>query len=348
MHTQYWGMLATDANWDRYICFGARSNDSFVDGGEFYGPSNNSFRFPAGVSLLTDQDLYICDAYHNRVAKFTINLANDTEIITSAWNFNFTALNFPIDVDAAHIPDYAPINWDCTFHNWVAVCDQGNDRIVVTGLQGGYNFTLGHGDPAWLYLNRPTSVAFAREHQMGWPRNDIYIADAGNNRVVKCVSADVDGGYTHFVASHDTVFADNSYLTSVDVDPFGQVYVLDSYNGTIYKFDEDLQFIGKWGSLGTDENHLYYPSRLSNARGWQDVTDTLCVNNPILYPKRIGDILVTELYSATTGIKRYYIGNDLLDFQAGYQQRICNYSDDYFFVEWEQADYGPVNVMLPI
>mgnify|MGYP006446405703 FL=1 len=43
-------------------------------------------------------------------------------------------------------------------------------------------------------------------------------------------------------------------------DPYGYVFVIDTLNQRIQKFDPDLNFVSKWGIVGKDPGQFYNPS----------------------------------------------------------------------------------------
>jgi len=45
-------------------------------------------------------------------------------------------------------------------------------------------------------------------------------------------------------------------------DPYGFVFVVDTLNHRIQKFDPDLNFVAKWGSVGNEEKQFHNPSGL--------------------------------------------------------------------------------------
>ncbi|MEZ5360603.1 MAG: T9SS type A sorting domain-containing protein [Candidatus Zixiibacteriota bacterium] len=355
----YWGMISSDASWDRFVAFaeqGYSGMPAVFAKTEYEAPqfdtSQYAIRYPLGVSLLTDQDLYICNPLHDLVSRYYINLNTpslDNEYAIGGIDYDGIPLNKPVDVDAAHIPLYLPENYNCNFHNWVAICDQLNNRIVITSFQGGIEAVVGEYGVGDFKLRHPTSVAFARDWQTGWQTHNIYVADDGNKRIVKFESSTF-GDYDSFIETDDTVFSADASINSVDVDGFGQVYALDTYNGKIYKFDEDLNLIATWGQIGADVNSMYYPNRFAITRGWENEYVAEC-DDIVLVPKRMGEILVTESFTETTGLKRFVMNNEMADFVTSYIPRNCDYDTligNYVTVDWYQADYATVRIILSI
>jgi tripartite motif-containing protein 71 len=56
---------------------------------------------------------------------------------------------------------------------------------------------------------------------------------------------------------------DESGVEGIDVDSLGNVYVADSGNSRIQKFDSDGNFVTKWGTKGTGNGRFIYPSGLA-------------------------------------------------------------------------------------
>jgi tripartite motif-containing protein 71 len=92
----------------------------------------------------------------------------------------------------------------------------------------------------YLFLS-PGGVAVDRSE-------NLYVADTGNNRIVKLDTA----GKT--VAQWGRLGSENGDFNKpagVAVDENGNVYVADNGNCRIQKFDENGNFLAKWGSVGS-------------------------------------------------------------------------------------------------
>ena len=43
-------------------------------------------------------------------------------------------------------------------------------------------------------------------------------------------------------------------------DPYGFIFVVDTLNNRIQKFDKEFDFVGKWGSVGKESGQLRDPA----------------------------------------------------------------------------------------
>lgn len=102
---------------------------------------------------------------------------------------------------------------------------------------------------ARTHLNFPFDVATDSS-------GDIYVADSGNDRIVKF---DPSGNYSMqfgMSGKYDGQFMDPR---GVAVDKSGNIYVADTINNRIEKFDPIGKFILKFGSYGIDNGQFHGP-----------------------------------------------------------------------------------------
>jgi uncharacterized protein (TIGR03663 family) len=123
-------------------------------------------------------------------------------------------------------------------------------------------------------LNSPRGMALA-------PDGSIYIADTGNSRLVKLDSSGnflkTMGGPTGEDAQSPTPGRFNEPW-GVAVDRFGNIYIADTWNHRIQKFDAEGNLLTVWGEPGLPvdgQNHLWGPRGIAVSEdGRVYVTDT--------------------------------------------------------------------------
>ena len=89
---------------------------------------------------------------------------------------------------------------------------------------------------------------------------NVYVADSGNNRIQKFTYNTTSGAYT-YAAQWDGA-ASGYPLNSpsgLTVDSSGNVYVADTNNHRIQKFDSSGNYLRQWGSYGSDNGEFNQP-----------------------------------------------------------------------------------------
>ena len=94
----------------------------------------------------------------------------------------------------------------------------------------------------------------------------VYIGDSWNSNIQKF---DSEGNFIAKWGTNGTGdgqflnIGDQSGVEGIDVDSSGNVYVADSGNSRVQKFDSEGNFITKWGTNGTGDGQFIYPSGLA-------------------------------------------------------------------------------------
>ena len=110
---------------------------------------------------------------------------------------------------------------------------------------------------------------------------NVYVLDAGNYRIQKFTS---DGTYLAkwgSLGTGDGAFGECGNCSSpegpkgIAVDSLGEIYVADTYNDRIQKFEPDGSFIWKWGSEGNGAEQFEKPEGvdIDNSSGTLFVAD---------------------------------------------------------------------------
>jgi hypothetical protein len=216
----------------------------------------------------------------------------------------------PVDVDAARVPDRNDFFNSVFDESYVAVVDQGSSDVKLYDVEGTFIKSIGNSAYGSLQLNCPTSVCFAKDMFDHFPMEYVYVTDNGNRRLALF---GLEGSYLGKAV--EGIFPSDAYLSSIDVDAFGYVYVLDSYHGTIYLFAPFLHYpIAKFGSIGISDWQLYYPNRISFTQGWALIGSM----GRAMFPLVMGDMVVTEHFGQETGIRRYDLGLDIIANEMSY------------------------------
>jgi hypothetical protein len=331
-------LIATDANWDRIIGSVRYPNNSSANAIEAIGQHGNDigkFSFPAGVARL-DYMWYVADAYNGRVLIYDLYTMDNAGSFTGGGGAYF---DLPIDIAAARIPSSSNFNDRNFDKTLVAVVDQNRSEVKIFGRFGSYISTIGNASYGQNRLNKPTSICFAKDRFTHYPLDYVYVTDNGNKRVMVMSTTSA----IMCAATDDGIFPSNAYLSSVDVDPYGFVYVLDSYNGVIYMFYPWLgALITTFGSKGTADGQFYYPNRISFTEGLKINAAKARGSEPIV----AGDFFVTEHFGDQTGIRRYDIGLDILSHKATYIPKTRTDGIDYLKYKYSIAGYSSTAISV--
>jgi YD repeat-containing protein len=148
----------------------------------------------------------------------------------------------------------------------VDVDEQGNvwvgeelgDRIQAFTEAGDYvaGFGTTGSGPQQLALSEHAGIAVALGR--------VWVADAGNNRVSRWLSADVTS-FLHSANLGSSGSEDGDLETPADavVAEGGDIWVLDRGNSRVQRFGPDGQFVSKFGSAGSGEGQLSSPTAIA-------------------------------------------------------------------------------------
>jgi hypothetical protein len=171
------------------------------------------------------------------------------------------------------------------------VSDTGNNRIQVFGKSGGFLYMLdksrGISKPAGL------CVSDSRERFTGYRFDFLFFIDGNNSRIQKMTT---DGKLVCAIRV-DEILKKNVYLTTLEQDYYGNLYVVDMLNSQVLKFSPDLDFIAAFGRLGSDDYEFEHPTGIA------------------IY-KHYGQVFVSDKESA----QYFWIGSDMLNFKSQFSK----------------------------
>jgi hypothetical protein len=314
--------LTADANWDRIICVSKdldEDNDWLQAFGS-HGDGNYNFACPVAIDYLPERLLIgVADSYNNRAVAYNMY----------GWTNGDFVYDYEMSGNFGHIVDIAAgwIPGDPVYAKF-AILDQGNCQVHIFKYYGVYESSYLQLGIGLNGLRNPTSICFHTNPNTGYSMPYVYVADAGNKRVVL---KGLNAPYSFYSTQGYVDFPSDAYLSSIDIDYYGYVYVLDSYNGIVYKIDGSLtEVVATYGGIGSSDGELQYPNRLKMAQGFYDPGSPHDLETTDL-----GDMLITEQWGTQTGIRRFVLGSDVLTSDAYYIPKTLHAdTNDYVRCDW--------------
>jgi DNA-binding beta-propeller fold protein YncE len=148
-----------------------------------------------------------------------------------------------------------------TEHNRLLIYSSTGTLLAKVGAEGG-NGAPGSQSGAF---DHPEAVTVA-------PSGYVYVADSGNDRIVKLAPDGAVSGEFGTLGSASGMLHDPS---GVAVDASGRVYVLDAANNRIEVFNENGEYLAKWGQRGSALGDLSQPTAIAlGCEGSVYVADT--------------------------------------------------------------------------
>lgn len=224
------------------------SSGILVAGGNGAGANVNQINGPSGVYADAAGNVYVADAGNNRIMKWApgatygVTVAGGNGAGSGANQFN-NIQNVKVDVNGNI---YVPDGSNNRVQKWTPGAISG---ITVAGQSNG------SGGSALTKLNDPEDVFIDAS-------NNVYVADGGNNRIVKWAPGATTGV---LVAAGNGAGAAANQLhgpTGVYVDYFNNIYISDGNNNRIQKWIAGATSgttIGGGNGAGTNANQLHNP-----------------------------------------------------------------------------------------
>lgn len=120
--------------------------------------------------------------------------------------------------------------------------------------------------PATLLLNnnrrfnRPSDTAIDEE------RGILYVVESSAHRVDKFDVINLQNGLPRYLSSFGSEGSGNGQFRlpqGIDTDSMGNIYVVDTDNSRIQKFDSTGAFVGSWGGWGRASGQFIYPQGIA-------------------------------------------------------------------------------------
>lgn len=213
------------------------SDGQFITKWSTVGSGDGEFNQPRGITIDSSGCVYIADIYNYRIQKFT----PQGEYVTQFGKYGYEEGEFDEPEDVA-----------VDKKGFIYVVDKINRRIQKFTPDWKFTDQWGSEGDGDNEFSLPTDIAID-------DNGFVYVVDQGNQRVQKfdpngvfeakwgekgCIEeGETEAGSGEFCEPH-----------GIAIDINGNVYVSDSCNTCIQKFDTDGNFIAKWGNFDIFQN----------------------------------------------------------------------------------------------
>lgn len=247
-----------------------------------YGLTENDehrLKNPRGIAANSKGDVYVVDSGNHRIVHL-FNPGNDLIFKASTGEKGDQPGQFDTPTDVA-------IN----SRGILFVTDTKNNRIQLFDSELQYFAKWGNPGKEKGCLNFPTGIVVTdKDQEWTFYRQDfVVIIDLNNHRLQQFTP---DGQFIRGITVAEIGYR-NAYLSHLTMDYYDNIYVTDTINHCIHKFDRHLKYLTSFGSFGSGDNEFIEP------RG-------------IAIYRRFGQVFIAEKW----GAQYYWIGTDCFDFKV--------------------------------
>lgn len=236
------------------IVYNVNTNQLRTFGEKGREDSTAALYYPTDIAATESGIVYLTDTYNYRIVKLRYDSAVDTlAYVGSAGGFGIDSSSFDL-----------PAMLDLDSDENVYITDRGNDRIVVMD-------SLLRPVKILKNISRPGGIAVI-DKEKGYCRvkdekpfiiaisNGVYILKLSmKGREIARQNASNLPGYS------------NAGFVHADYDYHGNIWVTDSVNSVVHKFDSDLNYIVTFGSKGYGDKQFYKPLGITIYRKYGQV-----------------------------------------------------------------------------
>ncbi len=251
---------------------------------------------PHGIAANENGEVYVADTGNHRIVKL-FNPGHDLLFQKSVGQKGSTTGNF-----------IEPSGVALDSQGILYVTDNVNHRVQIFSADLEFQDNWGESGNAPGQLSSPDGIAVIdKNERWNYYREDfVVIIDSNHSRIQQFT---LQGRYLRGISGSKFGFP-NCYLAYIAMDYYNNIYVTDTKNHCIHKFDHYLNYLTSYGSYGTGDKAFVEP------RG-------------ITIYRRFGQVFVAE----KGGAQYYWIGTDCFNFQVKTQSSQTIFEFKYFLTE---------------
>lgn len=260
-----------------------------------FGSANGNFHNPTGVACDAKGDVWVVDTNNHRVQKFDGKLGGYIMKFGSRGNGE-GQFNAPWGIAVDRVRGY------------VYVVDSANFRVQKFDMAGEFIMSWGS------FGNHDGQFYFPRGVAVDETDGSVYVVDMGNHRIQKFDTStnvlpqlltkwggSADAGHASSALAQEAGQLRNPWGVAIDV--HGDVYVSDTGNHRIEKFDKEGNFITQWGGFGNGTGQFNFPYGLGvDARGSVFVVDSANTRVQQFMPAEEGEERLREEAETTEAL----------------------------------------------
>ncbi len=201
------------------------------------GSGIGEFLYPRGICANPDGDIYIADTGNNRIVHLKYKNGKLEWIGTIEKDFK------------------KPRQIAMDSEGNLYITDTENDRVVVISKNGEIKFIWERD------LNKPDGIAVIDKNASYNYYHDDYVVIIDNNN--KRIQQFNRYGKLLRRITYKEMGLDDAYFAYCAIDYYGNIWVTDSKNHMIHKFDNKLHYIISLGKEGTGDYEFYSPRGIS-------------------------------------------------------------------------------------
>ena len=198
------------------------------------GEGSGEFSMPMGIDVSSDGKIYVADDFsHNIVQIFS------SDGTSTSWSLFSKPRGVAVGASGIYVADF------------------GNDRIKKFDSNGNLllqwgSYGFGNGQ-----FNLPNDITIDGD-------GNVYVLETSSNRVQKFTAEGqfiwMIGFIGPYGANGSTALGYFSHPRGIGVDSVGNLYVADTENHRIQKFNQSGQFLLSWGSQGSGVGQFITPT----------------------------------------------------------------------------------------